>query len=178
MAKGKPWNEKQKKKIILSLKPYFEHGYSVNKACILAGIPTSTIDQWIQADEALRLEIGTWRNKVNYELREVVVNSAKAGNTTDAKWWLEGQESKVWKQKDSELEGENAKYLINIEKQLVVIANRDGTYTEPKGDSEHSPGTVQGRAGEADIIDTHAVSDIRDHLQKALQGPDEELQTD
>ena len=42
--RGKKRTKTEKEKVIRSLKPYFELGYSLNKACILAKIPSSTVN--------------------------------------------------------------------------------------------------------------------------------------
>ena len=92
MAQGKAYD---KKKIIEVLKPYFLLGYSVNKACEVAGIPQSTVQTWIDKDEELRLKIRGWINYVSSKSREVVAKSVTENeNKEDAKWWLERREKK------------------------------------------------------------------------------------
>jgi hypothetical protein len=91
MAQGKPWN---KEKIIEAIEPYLKLGYSVNKACILAKIPTSTVATWMEKDDSLRKKFESWQNMVSAKARETIARSINKGDKQDAKWWLERREKK------------------------------------------------------------------------------------
>ena len=89
MAQGKARN---KQETIEALEPYFTLGYSVTKACSMAGIPQSTFQTWIDKDENLRLKVTAMQGKVSAKAREVLVKSINNGNEDSAKWWLERRE--------------------------------------------------------------------------------------
>lgn len=55
------------------LKPLFKLGYSVNKACDYSGIPRSTVQDWVEKDNPLRLKIQVWRNEVSLKARKNLV---------------------------------------------------------------------------------------------------------
>lgn len=92
MSQGKKFTNAQKEKIIRSLKKYFKLGYSRNKACELAGFPTSTLQDWTDEDEALRIKINAWQGEPSVAARTVVVASINDGAKDDSKWWLERKE--------------------------------------------------------------------------------------
>lgn len=52
------------------LKPLFQLGYSVNKACHYAGIPFTTVNTWILNDDTLRQKINIWQNEVSIKARK------------------------------------------------------------------------------------------------------------
>lgn len=85
MSQGKAW---EKEKVIEVLRPLFELGYSVTKACKYAGIPQPTVATWILDDEELRLKINSWQNKVNIKARETLVQNVNEGSYSASKDWL------------------------------------------------------------------------------------------
>lgn len=63
--------ERDKDKVINEiLQPLFKMGYSVRKACSYAGIPSSTVDTWIQNDDDLRAKITVWQNDLALQARK------------------------------------------------------------------------------------------------------------
>jgi|10_taG_2_1085330.scaffolds.fasta_scaffold02700_7 hypothetical protein len=89
MAQGREWDREE---VIEIVKPYLKLGYSVNKSCILAEIPTSTFATWMQNDEVLRKKVAAWRNNINAIARKNVVESIKEGDNNESRWWLERKE--------------------------------------------------------------------------------------
>lgn len=97
MSQGKKRN---KEKIIEVLKEYFKLGYSVTRACEIAGIPQSTVATWIAEDEELRLKITAWQNEPNIVARRNWIEALEKGKPTKfgddkytpAKDWLERRE--------------------------------------------------------------------------------------
>lgn len=87
--RGKRRTKKEKENIVRSLKPYFELGYSLNKACILAKIPTSTANDIIRENEELRIEMEASQNLISVEARKVIAKQIKKGDVSLSKWWLE-----------------------------------------------------------------------------------------
>lgn len=86
MAQGKEWN---KDEVVEVLKPYFQLGYTVNRACELAGLPSSTLKTWLSTDNELRLKIRAWQGQIGAKARENLLKSVKEGSEEASKWWLE-----------------------------------------------------------------------------------------
>lgn len=97
MSRGKAWDKEKTTEI---LKEYFQLGYSVKRACEIAGIPQQTVDTWIQNDETLRLKITAWQNEPNIKARRNWLEAIEKGKPTKfgddkytpAKDWLERRE--------------------------------------------------------------------------------------
>lgn len=91
MSQGKRWN---KRKVIAILKPYFQRGCSVQRACDYAGIPRTTVQTWVEKDEVLRLQITAWQNTVNVQARENVAEAVLKGKDVGiSQWWLQKKEA-------------------------------------------------------------------------------------
>lgn len=118
MAQGKAW---EKDRIIAEvLKPVFRLGYSVTKACQVVGLPHSTVDEWIQKDDILRLKIITWQNEPNLLARKQWLKSIKEGLDkskndiyTPSKDWLERREKDEFSTRQ-ENTGKDGKDLIPV----------------------------------------------------------------
>lgn len=89
MAYNEPWN---KDEIVEALRPYFECGYSVNKACVLAEFPRTTFATWMKEDKELRQKIKSWQNLTSAKARRNLVNAIEKGDEGTSKWWLERRE--------------------------------------------------------------------------------------
>ena len=89
MAHGKEWN---KKKVIEVLKPYFQLGCSVAKACRYAGIAESTFQTWVVEEPSLRLQITGWQNEMAAKARQNWRKQISNGNFDASKQWLERTE--------------------------------------------------------------------------------------
>jgi len=115
MAQGIPW---EKEKVIEALKPYFQLNYTVNKACEIIGVPQSTVQTWIDADEELRLTIQAWRAEPSVLARKNWVEALRDGRPTKfgpdkytpAKEWLERREKEDFATR-AELTGADGKDL-------------------------------------------------------------------
>lgn len=64
MAQGKEWTKEERERIIQSLKPYLEMGFSRNKSCEFLGLAPSTLSNWVSEDEALGMQLTSWENVV------------------------------------------------------------------------------------------------------------------
>lgn len=102
MAQGEAWN---KEEIIELLRPYLELGYSVNKACSLAGFPQSTVATWLTDDEVLRLKVEGMQNAVNLNARKNIAANIKEGKIDDSKWWIEKTDKDFSPKTETELSG-------------------------------------------------------------------------
>lgn len=116
MSQGKAWD---KDKIINEvLKELFQLGYSVTKACDIAGIPPTTVQTWIEADEILRAKITKWQNEPNILARKQWIKAISTGidkkendSYTPAKDWLERREKSDFSTR-TENTGKDGKDLI------------------------------------------------------------------
>lgn len=86
MAQGIAWN---KEKVIEALKPYFQLGCSVRKACKYAGIAESTFNTWIGEDLELRVQIEAWQNENSAMARKNWREKVRSGDYQASKEWLE-----------------------------------------------------------------------------------------
>jgi hypothetical protein len=89
MAQGSP---RDKEKTIELLAPYFKMGCSVTKACNYGGIPQSTVQTWIDADETLRLKITLWQNEPNVLARSNWIAKMAEGDYNSSKDWISKKE--------------------------------------------------------------------------------------
>lgn len=122
-AKNRVYN---KEKIMSeTMRPIFELGYSVRKACDIAGIPHTTVSTWIENDSDLRAKVTIWQNTISQLARKNWQDAIKHGKPskfgpdkyTPAKDWLERREKKDFSTKietDITTDGESLKGLIQI----------------------------------------------------------------
>jgi hypothetical protein len=89
MAQGIARN---KEEVLEVLRPYFQLGCSVNKACKYAGIPESTVDTWLAADDDLRAKVVAWQNEINAKARANWRAKIASGDFEPSKQWLERTE--------------------------------------------------------------------------------------
>lgn len=145
MAQGRAWN---KQEVIEALKPYWQLGYSTNKACDLAQVPQSTVQTWIGDDEELRLKIKAWQGQVSATARKNVVEKIfgkkettdKDGNVIPAiepdvslsQWWLERKDKDEFRSADS-----NDNQSIELIATLLQKAyETESNTTEETGDNQ------------------------------------------
>lgn len=124
MSQGKEWNQQE---VIEILEPLFKLGYTVNKACNIAGIPQSTVATWVTADEELRLKITMWQNELSIKARKQWAKAIELGRETSfgvdtyspAKDWLERVEKEVFSLKQ-ETDNTNKNVDIPVDESLPV----------------------------------------------------------
>jgi hypothetical protein len=125
MSRGKERTTEEKKEIFRSLEPYFELGYSLNKACSLGGIPPSTAYDILDESEELRIKMHALQNLVNAEARKVVIESIKEKkDIKTAMWWLERKERSVFDPKRKEAE-ENGSFRSDKPVRMGVCGDLD-----------------------------------------------------
>lgn len=95
------------------LRPYFQLGMSVNKACESAGIPQSTVATWVSNDDELRLKIAVWQREVNNDAYRTWREKINSGDYQAAKDWLERREKDDFSLRN-ELTGKDGKDLQGI----------------------------------------------------------------
>lgn len=112
MAQGIPWDQDQ---VIEALRPYFQKGYSINKACKLTGVPQSTVMTWIEQQRELRLKIEAWQNEVNDLARTNWIEKIKAKDYNASKDWLDRKEKGEF----------STKSIVEHENPSVVVLNSE-----------------------------------------------------
>jgi hypothetical protein len=83
---------RDKEKTIEALKPFFLIGCSVKKACEYGGVPQSTVQTWIDNDEALRVQVTAWQNEPNRLARSNWIAKMAEGDYASSKDWLSKRE--------------------------------------------------------------------------------------
>lgn len=86
MAQGVEWNREE---VVELLRPYFQLGYNIHKACTLAQFPHSTFFTWLEQDDLLRKKVDAWQGMVSAKARENKAKEIKAGDSKSSEWWLE-----------------------------------------------------------------------------------------
>lgn len=81
--------KEEQHELIEVLEEYLEMGFSLKRACSLAGVPYSSVRDIISVMEPLRASVTAAQNRVNAIARQNIINSIEAGNVNDSKWWME-----------------------------------------------------------------------------------------
>jgi hypothetical protein len=87
--RGKKRTKEEQHELIEVLEEYLEMGFSLKRACSLAGVPYSSVRDIISVLEPLRASVTAAQNKVNAIARQNIISSIEAGNVNDSKWWME-----------------------------------------------------------------------------------------
>lgn len=92
MKRTQQGKARNKEKTIEVLKEFFLLGCSVKKACDYAGIPQSTVQTWIDADDGLRARVTAWQNEPNVLARKNWIAKMKEGDYVSSKDWISKKE--------------------------------------------------------------------------------------
>lgn len=111
MAQGIAWD---KEKVTEVLKPFFQLGCSITKACKYAGIAQTTVDEWIQKDEELRLKITGWQNEINAKARQNWRARIASGDYEPSKQWLERVEKNEFSLRSELTQADGKEFPIPI----------------------------------------------------------------
>lgn len=127
MAQGKPFTAEDKERIIRSLKPYLELGYSRNKACELIGLAPTTLSEWVKDSPGLRIELQSWENTVNAMVMANIVDAIrKEGELEDD---IRKENSWKWAERrmkqDFSLKTENEHIIREAPKPLLDALHSD-----------------------------------------------------
>lgn len=87
--RGKRRTKQERNELFAVLESYLAMGFSLKKACSLAGLPYSSMRDITTLDEPLRAHTRALQNTVNVKARINIINSIEQGNVQDSKWWLE-----------------------------------------------------------------------------------------
>ena len=117
MAQGSARN---KEKTIELLSTHFKMGCSVTKACKYGGIPQSTVQTWIDADEELRLQITIWQNEPNTLARANWIAKMAEGDYNSSKEWLSKKEKDEFSDRTEHTGAEGGAIEINTEQQEAI----------------------------------------------------------
>lgn len=113
MAKKKKRVAWDKDQIVESLRPYFQLGYNIHKACQLARFPRSTFQTWVDADDELRQKVESWQGLVNSKARENIARKVQEGDTGESKWWLEKMDADFKPKSSVDLTNKGEKFEKN-----------------------------------------------------------------
>lgn len=138
---GTLYNQLDKEKTLETLRPYFERGMSITKACEASGIcDDQTIFNWIKDDElnggtnpSLSSRIKAWQNTVSTAARNLIAEGitetdpkkaplAKRERIRLARWWLRHKERKEFSTRQ-EIENSGSIDLTNKGKQVDDLIN-------------------------------------------------------
>jgi len=117
MAQGSARN---KEKTIELLSTHFKMGCSVKKACEYGGIPQSTVQTWIDADEELRLKIKLWQNEPNTLARANWIAKMAEGDYNSSKEWLSKKEKDEFSDRTEHTGAEGGAIEINTEQKEAI----------------------------------------------------------
>ena len=117
MAQGSARN---KEKTIELLSVYFKMGCSVTKACKYGGIPQSTVQTWIDADEELRLQITIWQNEPNTLARANWIAKMAEGDYNSSKEWLSKKEKDEFSDRTEHTGADGGAIEINTEQKEAI----------------------------------------------------------
>ncbi len=84
--------ERKKEEVIEALRPYFQLGCSVLKACAYGGVPQSTVQTWINDDPDLRVRIVAWQNEIAAKARANWRAKVAQQDYAASKEWLQANE--------------------------------------------------------------------------------------
>jgi hypothetical protein len=133
MSRGKAW---KREKVIRTLEPFFKLGCNPRKACEYAGIPYSTIDTWIQKDEALRLQFHAWQNEVSVSARKVWKKAIDDNNVPQAVEWLKRKEKEEFSDRtETDITTKGEQITVGIATTVLDKANeilKEDKLNEPK----------------------------------------------
>jgi hypothetical protein len=122
MSRGKAW---KREKIIRTLEPFFKLGCNPRKACEYAGIPYTTIDTWIQKDEALRIQFNAWQNEVSVSARKVWKKAIDDNNVQQAVEWLKRKEKEEFSDRtETDITSKNEKITSTVLPGLIIEVER------------------------------------------------------
>lgn len=86
-AGGRP--TKLTPEILTKLEGAFQNGFNDGEACQFAGLEPRTYYRWMKSNKLFCHKIEVAKAFPNKKSKEVIAQSIGAGNTSDAKWWLE-----------------------------------------------------------------------------------------
>jgi transposase len=108
MSQGKQWNQDE---VISILEPYFKLGCNVAKACAYAGISRTTVQTWIENDEALRLKVNAWQNEMSTQARKNFKKLLDEANPQSTLEWLKRKEKDEFSER-TEQTGANGEPIV------------------------------------------------------------------
>lgn len=121
------------------LKPYFQLGCAVKRACAYAGIPPSTVETWIQHDDDLRAKVTAWQNEINAKARANWRAKIAQQDYAASKDWLERNEKDTFSTREERTGADGAPLPTPIM----------GTYVPIHGGNQEGVGAVVPNTGGA-----------------------------
>lgn len=84
----------------------FNNGFNDSEACSYSGISRETFYKWLKNDKKFSDVITHAQEYPNKKAKEVVLDGINAGNSSDAKWWLERKDKEFKAKGELEHKGE------------------------------------------------------------------------
>ena len=133
MAHGITRTKKQKDEMVEMLKPYLTVGMSVTKACKTAGLPKTTITDYIRLDEekggTVRLRISAWQNYLNARAMQNIAmdiapelddGSIPKGNVNTSQRWVDTRMSDCF-DNDDETNVRTAEQQVDFDEAVALL---------------------------------------------------------
>lgn len=122
MAQGKAFD---KEKVIQALKPKFQLGCNLKKACEYAGIPYTTVHNWVMNDEALRIQIQAWQNEPNELARANWINKLNEGDFQASRDWISKKEKDEFSDRVENTGADGGAIEVNVNSEEIEKALDD-----------------------------------------------------
>lgn len=87
-AKKEHGASKYNAEVVANLRSAFANAFTVEQACLYAGISKVTYYTWIEDRPEFAEQMERARNQVVFKAKQVVVGAVNKGDVETAKWWL------------------------------------------------------------------------------------------
>lgn len=144
MAQGIP---RDKEEVLEALRPYFQLGCSVTKACKYAGIAESTVHTWVTNDDDLRVKVTAWQNEISAKARANWRAKVASGEFDASKQWLERTEKDEFSLR-TENTAADGKDLYPTPIMAGVYVPSNNSNKESDGNESKNPGSTGGNISE------------------------------
>ena len=113
---------RNKEEVIEALRPYFQLGCSVLRACAYGGVPQSTVQTWINDDPDLRVRITSWQNEISAAARSNWRAKIEDNDYAASKDWLERNEKAEFSLRNEHTGAEGAPIAVEIHADLALAS--------------------------------------------------------
>lgn len=140
MAQGKAYNQD---KILESLRPYLELGFSRSKACKLIGLDETTLSKWATSSEEVSMKLTGWENTINaLAMANIQMAIRKEAESDDVRkensWrWAQTKEETMKPKQDITTDGKELP-------QPIINVPVNNSYTEDSSDEEENQSSSGG----------------------------------
>ena len=135
------------------LRPYFQLGCAVNRACAYAGIPPTTVETWLKDDDDLRAKVTAWQNEISAKARANWRMKIASQDYAASKDWLERNEKDPFSTRQ-ELTGPEGRELHPTPIMASYALSGDDGHEKDHGDAKKDPRSAGGNVGVEDDLDS------------------------